>query len=247
MKVKVEAILRVGGCQKPRRAGLQSEQGKADGGARPGLLWPWLPGSLQAGLAQSLGPQGSHIHHIPAAWCPEPRYPRASISSIKEKKRRGRGDRGACASVIRPSSHDARMARRVPPAPSTGLLKRVTVRNSRWFTVSRGEEGSEAVGGSQQAGELGQAAPVGTTRAQVVRVHDPAFWCVYTQLPRNSGWLSRDLCPPSFPHSFPPCLFQGEAGPTGARGPEGAQGPRGEPGTPGSPGPAGASVSVAFL
>lgn len=49
------------------------------------------------------------------------------------------------------------------------------------------------------------------------------------------------------PSSFPPCLFQGEAGPTGARGPEGAQGPRGEPGTPGSPGPAGASVSAAFL
>ena len=42
-------------------------------------------------------------------------------------------------------------------------------------------------------------------------------------------------------------LYQGEAGPTGARGPEGAQGPRGESGTPGSSGPSGASVSVPRL
>lgn len=72
-----------------------------------------------------------------------------------------------------------------------------------------------------------------------VYAHDSAFWCVQTAGPR-------EVCVPVF-SSFPPCLFQGEAGPTGARGPEGAQGPRGEPGTPGSPGPAGASVSAAFL
>ena len=69
--------------------------------------------------------------------------------------------------------------------------------------------------------------------------------CIQLALP--CCWPSRGLSPWSSPHSISPGLFQGEAGPTGARGPEGAQGPRGEPGTPGSPGPAGASVSAASV